>query len=104
MLFGERPEQHGRLRPDGPLVDGAQLLEILSELHKWEAVVGVLAGVLVHPGRRDVQETRGVVDGEEFIAERDCGICVRMAFGGIERVHRTHVSPDLVEGVLISCR
>ena len=48
-------------------------------------------------GAQIAGEISGVVDGEEFIADRNgrFWICVRI--GDVERVHRTHVSPDCVE-------
>jgi hypothetical protein len=44
--------------------------EIFSELHKWERSAAVVAGVLVHPGHRDIQKARCVVNGEQFFVAR----------------------------------
>jgi len=42
---------------------------VLAELHERQAVLGVIARVLVDPRHRHVEEACGVVDRQQFVAE-----------------------------------
>ena len=60
--------------------------EVLAEFHAREAILGVGPRVLVNPGHGDVEETCGIVNGGEFIADRpDLTVTMMAPAGGLWR-------------------
>ena len=61
---------------------GAVETDVLAELHERQAILGVIARVLVDPRDRHVEEARGVVDRQQFVAET---VTATAAVGSVAR-------------------